>query len=108
MAGNFKSFAELEDFISSLSSPGIRPGLERMKRLLDGLGNPENDFPSVHIVGTNGKGSTAAYSTSILMEAGYKTSLYTSPHLESPDERLLVDGRPLSLEEWSGAFMKIS
>ncbi|MGI6252876.1 MAG: bifunctional folylpolyglutamate synthase/dihydrofolate synthase [Aminivibrio sp.] len=108
MAGNFKSFAELEDFISSLSSPGIRPGLERMKRLLDGLGNPENDFPSVHIVGTNGKGSTAAYSTSILMEAGYKTALYTSPHLESPDERLLVDGRPLSLEEWSEAFMKIS
>lgn len=107
MKASPKSFAELENFISSLASPGIRPGLERMGRLLDKLGNPEKGFPSVHIVGTNGKGSTAAYSAAILQEAGYRTALYTSPHLESPDERLLVDGAPLPLEEWARACEKI-
>lgn len=107
MKASPKSFAELEDYISSLASPGIKPGLERMGRLLDRLSNPEKDFPSVHIVGTNGKGSTAAYSASILREAGYRTALYTSPHLESPDERLLVDGAPLPLEDWVRACEKI-
>ncbi|NLK18201.1 MAG: bifunctional folylpolyglutamate synthase/dihydrofolate synthase [Synergistaceae bacterium] len=108
MRENPGSFEDLEDFISSLASPGIRPGLERMGRLLDFLGNPEKDFPAVQIVGTNGKGSTAAFSASILKEAGYRTALYTSPHLESPDERLLVDGVPLSLNDWARACEKIS
>lgn len=98
-----RSFEELENVFSSLASAGIRPGLDRISRLMEKLGNPEKDFPAVHIVGTNGKGSTAAFSDAILREAGYRTALYTSPHLESPDERLLIDGSPLSLGEWTMA-----
>lgn len=98
-----RSFEELENVFASLASAGIRPGLDRISRLMEKLGNPQMDFPAVHIVGTNGKGSTASFSDSILREAGYRTALYTSPHLESPDERLLIDGFPLSLGEWTGA-----
>lgn len=103
MNGKPRSFDELENVFASLASAGIRPGLERISRLMEKLGYPEKDFPAVHIVGTNGKGSTAAFSDSILREAGYRTALYTSPHLESPDERLLIDGIPLSLGEWTEA-----
>lgn len=60
-----RSFEELENVFSS--------------RLMEKLGNPEKDFPAVHIVGTNGKGSTAAITDSILRESGYRTALYTSP-----------------------------
>ncbi len=103
----FLSFDDLEDFFSRLASPGIRPGLERIARLLRGLGNPEKRFPAVHIVGTNGKGSTAAFTERILRESGYSTALYTSPHLESPAERLLLNGVPLSLKEWSACAYEV-
>lgn len=103
----FASFEELEEFFSSLASPGIRPGLERIARLLERLGHPEKMFPAVHIVGTNGKGSTAAFSERILRESGYSTALYTSPHLESPAERLLIDGNPLTVEEWSECAFEV-
>ena len=63
-------------------------GLERMKALLRKFGNPELRFRAIHIAGTNGKGSTAVMTASILMEAGYRVGLYTSPHLESECERI--------------------
>ena len=102
------SFGELEAFLGSLSSAGIRPGLDRIGALLHRLGNPENRFPSVHIVGTNGKGSTAAFTERILRESGYRTALYTSPHLESPSERLLLDGVPLPLGKWYSASLTVA
>jgi dihydrofolate synthase/folylpolyglutamate synthase len=101
MTTPFSTFEELEDFFSRLASPGIRPGLERIATLLKRLGCPETVFPSIHIVGTNGKGSTAAFTERILRESGYSTALYTSPHLESPAERLQVNGAHLPLDEWS-------
>ncbi|MDR2522379.1 MAG: bifunctional folylpolyglutamate synthase/dihydrofolate synthase [Synergistaceae bacterium] len=94
------SFDEVENIITSHASPGIRPGLERVSRLLALLGNPQGKYPAVHVVGTNGKGSTCAFLDSVFRAAGYKTALYTSPHLESPGERLLVNGRPLPPERW--------
>ena len=103
MAGRPGSFEELEKLFASLASPGIRPGLDRISRLLGLVGNPQNDFPAIHIVGTNGKGSTAAFSESILRESGYRTALYTSPHLESPQERLTFCGKPVSLGKWEEA-----
>ncbi|MDD3916664.1 MAG: bifunctional folylpolyglutamate synthase/dihydrofolate synthase [Synergistaceae bacterium] len=103
----FSTFEDLEDFFSRLASPGIRPGLERIARLLKQLGNPEKRFSAIHIVGTNGKGSTAAFTERILRESGYTTALYTSPHLESPAERLLFSGVPLSLEEWSACAFEV-
>lgn len=103
----FSSFDELERFFSSIASPGIRPGLERIEMLLDSLGRPQDRFPAVHIVGTNGKGSTAAFTESVFRASGYRTALYTSPHLESPAERLQIEGKTLSLKDWSRAAFSV-
>jgi dihydrofolate synthase/folylpolyglutamate synthase len=83
---------------------GAKWGLERMEALLAALGNPEQGQRFVHVAGTNGKGSTCAAVASILKEAGYRTGLYTSPHLIQPTERIQIDGQPVSDEEFSAAF----
>jgi dihydrofolate synthase/folylpolyglutamate synthase len=97
------SFDDVEKLIAAHASPGIRPGLERIGRLLSLLGNPQAAYPAVHVVGTNGKGSTCAFLASVFGAAGLRTALYTIPHLESPGERLLIDGRPLTPERWRSA-----
>lgn len=75
-------------------------GLDRMKALLSALGNPEADFRAIHIAGTNGKGSTAVMTASILEEAGYTVGLYTSPHLEDECERVQIwDGNHHMIEQ---------
>jgi dihydrofolate synthase/folylpolyglutamate synthase len=94
------SFSVFERLITENSSPGIRPGLQRVEKLLRIIGDPQDKFPAIHVVGTNGKGSTAAFLNSILNKSGYKTALYTSPHLISPEERLLINGKPLCENEW--------
>jgi dihydrofolate synthase/folylpolyglutamate synthase len=66
--------------------------------LCDHLGNPENKFKSIHIAGTNGKGSTSHAIAAVLQAAGYKTGLYTSPHLKSFTERIRIDGQEISKE----------
>jgi len=73
--------------------------LRRMEELLNYLGNPHQGIKSVHIAGTKGKGSTAAMIASVLSASGYKTGLYTSPHLHSPRERIQIDGKPITPEE---------
>src|SRR5437867_3764506 len=70
--------------------------LQNMCALAASLGNPEREFKSVLIAGTNGKGSTSATLASILRAAGYRTALYTSPHLRRVNERIQVDGKPIS------------
>ena len=76
--------------------------LDRMRRLLRGLGNPHQQLRVVHVAGTKGKGSTAAMLSSILTAAGYRTGLYTSPHLHCLQERMVVDGQPCSSAELAG------
>ena len=71
-------------------------GLDRTERLLDSLGNPHRLFPVVHVGGTNGKGSVSTLIAQALENAGWRTGLYTSPHLVSFRERYLVDGAPVS------------
>ena len=87
------------------SLPGsVKWGLERTERLLASLRNPHRRYPVLHVGGTNGKGSVARIWAEILRAAGLRTGLYTSPHLISYRERLLVNGRPLPdelLEEWA-------
>ena len=95
-----KDFNTLEEILYSHSDNRIIPGLERITRLLERLGNPQNSFRSIHIVGTNGKGSTGAFISSVLSASGYKTGFYSSPHLESPGERLMIDGKELPAEAW--------
>ena len=75
---------------------GMKLGLKTMHELMERLGRPECRFPSVHIAGTNGKGSTAAMLESVLRSAGYRTGLYTSPHLTDMRERVRIDGACIS------------
>ena len=77
----------------------IKPGLERIISLLERCGHPERSFATVHIVGTNGKGSTAAFLAAILEQAGYNTGLFTSPHLVSYTERFRINGADISSEQ---------
>lgn len=86
-------------FLDELQCKGTKLGLERMRSFLQFIGNPEKNFKSVHVAGTNGKGSTCAMIESILREAGYKTGLYTSPHLVRFNERIQVNGKQIGNEQ---------
>ena len=68
----------------------IKLGLERIEQVLQRLGNPQKELQYIHVAGTNGKGSTCAILNSILIEAGYKTGLYTSPHIFDYTERIKI------------------
>ena len=81
--------------------------LENITILAKSLGNPEQKYPSAHIAGTNGKGSTAAFLESILRRAGYRTGLYTSPHLERINERIRVDGQEIPDAAFASVFSRI-
>jgi dihydrofolate synthase/folylpolyglutamate synthase len=72
-----------------------KPGLERTERLMAFLKNPERRFKSIHVAGTNGKGSTSHMLASVLQSAGYRVGLYTSPHLKDFRERIRIDGEPI-------------
>ncbi|MFA5528887.1 MAG: folylpolyglutamate synthase/dihydrofolate synthase family protein [Peptostreptococcales bacterium] len=78
---------------------GSKLGLERMSRLLESLGNPQESLKIIHVAGTNGKGSVCRFITSILQREGYKVGLYTSPFLEKFTERIEFDGRPIDEED---------
>ena len=86
-------------YIHSVCWKGSIPGLGRTQELLEKMGNPEKKLKFVHIAGTNGKGSTAAMTASILRKAGYRTGLYTSPYIYRFHERIQVDGVEISDEE---------
>jgi len=73
--------------------------LDRMRALMELIGNPQNDYPIVHVAGTKGKGSMCAMLTSVLCKAGYKTGLYTSPHLQDYTERIRVDEKEIIKSE---------
>src|SRR5690242_644498 len=83
-------------YLAGLQPLAMRFGLERMERALASLGHPERDWPALHVGGTNGKGSTCAMATAALRAAGHRVGLYTSPHLVRFNERIEVDGIPIS------------
>ncbi len=90
---------EAIEYIHSVCWKGSVPGLSRTQTLLAKMGNPEKSLKFVHIAGTNGKGSTAAMTASILQKAGYKTGLYTSPYIYRFHERMQVNGVQISDED---------
>ena len=94
-----KSYQESLDYLFSLQFFGIKLGLDNIRSLLDRVGNPQQQLRIIHVAGTNGKGSTSAGITSILHAAGYKTGLYTSPHLHNFTERIRVNTRQISEAE---------
>jgi dihydrofolate synthase / folylpolyglutamate synthase len=88
-------YADSLKYLYSLQDRGVKLGLTTILRLLESVGNPQSTFPCIHVAGTNGKGSTAAFIASVLSEAGYVTGLYTSPHLVRFTERVRIDGREM-------------
>ncbi len=93
------TYRETLAHIFSLARFGIMPGLERITALLAALGNPHQELKAITIAGTNGKGSTAAFLSSMLSAAGYKVGLFTSPHLISFTERIRIGNDEISEDE---------
>ena len=86
----------------------IEPTLERMAALVSVLGDPQRSYPVIHITGTNGKTSTARMIESLLRARGLRTGLFTSPHLSSIRERIMVDGHPVSAETFVAAYDELA
>lgn len=92
-------YASVRHYLYGLKHHGAKFGIDRMRLLSARLGHPERAFPVVHVAGTNGKGSVAAMVETMLRRAGYRTGLYTSPHLVRQGERIQVNRRILSEDE---------
>ncbi len=100
----------MNDAISYLNSLGlhrVKPGIERITRLLRFLENPQDKIPSVIVAGTNGKGSVAATIASVLEAQGYRTGLYTSPHLINVSERIKINGEEIPIDDLYRLILKI-
>lgn len=93
------TYEEAIQYIHSTYKFGMKLGLENIRRLLGYMGNPEKNLKIIHVAGTNGKGSTSSFISSILKEAGYKVALYTSPYLEEFEERMKINGENISREK---------
>src|SRR3989304_728206 len=89
------SYNETINYIYNLQKHGIKFGLRNITRLVSILGNPHKSFTSVHVAGTNGKGSTSAFIASLLKISGLKVGLFTSPHLVSFTERIRVNSEEI-------------
>lgn len=95
-------------YISTVSSRGGKPGLGRIRTLMEGLGNVQNGLKCIHLAGTNGKGSTSCMLSHILMEAGYKTGLFVSPHIIRYNERMQVNGQQIPDDKLAEIVEQIS
>ena len=93
------SIQDLLNYLFSLHRFGIKPGLDRIQFLLSFLENPETLYPCIHVAGTNGKGSVCSILASILQSAGYRTGLYTSPHIRLFNERIRINGECIPNED---------
>ncbi len=90
------------EFIEKCAALGSKPGLDSIRELCRRLGNPQDELKFIHIAGTNGKGSTLAYISSILKSAGYKTGRYISPTISTYLERFDIDGKAMSKTAFAG------
>ena len=90
------TYTQALKYIHSVTWRGSIPGLSRIEELAARLGNPEKELKFIHIGGTNGKGSTSAYLTAVLRAAGYRVGTFTSPYVRTFNERIAIDGKPVS------------
>ncbi|MGK7931898.1 MAG: folylpolyglutamate synthase/dihydrofolate synthase family protein [Microcystaceae cyanobacterium] len=97
----------IDSLLKSYQRFGVNLGLERIKTLLNQLGNPQQSVPIIHVAGTNGKGSVCAYLSSVLQEAGYKVGRYTSPHLIDWTERIQVNHTPIFTSDFEELLQEI-
>jgi len=98
------TYDESLNYLENLCKFGINLGLTRIEKLLELMNHPERKFKTIHVTGTNGKGSTTAMLASILTAAGIKTGMYTSPHLSEYTERIVVNGREALPEQFANAI----
>lgn len=95
------NYPEARMYIHKISWSGSRPGLSRITELCQKLGNPQQNLKVIHVAGTNGKGSVCSMLSSVLRMAGYKTGLFTSPFVKDFNERICIDGHPISNEDFA-------
>lgn len=102
------NYIEAMEYITNTAKFGSNYGLERTEKILEFLGDPHKKIKCIHIAGTNGKGSTTAMISKILIEEGYKVGMYTSPFLEEFEERIQVDGRNIPKEHLSEMVSEVA
>jgi len=102
------NYEEAMEYIQNTAKFGSNLGLERTEKILELLGDPQDKIKCIHVAGTNGKGSTTAMITRILLEAGYRTGMYTSPYLEEFEERIQVDGTNIPKEDLARVVTEVS
>src|SRR5690606_19749810 len=98
-SSSFQTYAEAVEWITGLMPMGIRPGLKRMETFMEKLGHPERRLKFIHVAGTNGKGSTCAFLTKVLLRNGYAVGTFTSPYMEKFTNRLRFNGQDIGEEE---------
>jgi dihydrofolate synthase / folylpolyglutamate synthase len=104
---SFSSNVQPDTILNRFTQFGVELGLERIERLLNDLGNPHQQVPIIHVAGSNGKGSTCAFLSSVLTAAGYRVGRYTSPHLVSWCERISLNGQDISPSELHYLLLKV-
>ena len=104
-----KTFAEVEDaLLSRWPETRLEPSLDRIRAFTELLGDPQRGYPVIHLTGTNGKTSTSRMIDTLLRALDLRTGRFTSPHLERMNERICVDGEPLTDEEFVRAFNDVA
>ena len=101
------NYKETLQYIHSLLRFGSRPGLERIRILLERLGNPQDKLKFIHVAGTNGKGSTTSMIAAALSKAGYRTGQYISPYVVEFRERMQIDGEMIGKDELSALMDRV-
>ena len=101
------NYTEIVNYIEEIPKFTVKNPPEHTKELLRRLGNPENNMKVIHVAGTNGKGSTCAYLASMLSNGGYKTGLFTSPHLVKINDRFRINGEVMADEDFVISFLKV-
>ncbi|MBU3100154.1 MULTISPECIES: bifunctional folylpolyglutamate synthase/dihydrofolate synthase [Clostridium] len=102
------NYDEARSYITNTAKFGSKLGLDRTEKLLELLGNPHKKLKCIHIAGTNGKGSTSAMVSSILVEAGYKVGSYISPFIEEFEERIQINNKNISKDDLSDIITEVS
>lgn len=103
------NYEEALQYVANLTKFGINPGLDRIEELLRRMGNPEKQgMRFIHVTGTNGKGSTSVFTANILSAAGYKTALFSSPHIQSYQERMRINGASIAKEDVAALITEVA
>lgn len=100
-------YKESTEYVLSIPLFADKLGTDCLNQILDRLGHPERSYPVIHIAGTNGKGSTCAFLSSMLQAAGCRVGMFTSPHLIKINERMQINGKDISDNEWTEVFTEV-